>query len=40
MTLESTQPLKKLVSEIFLGGGKGLPVREADKLTAFCEPIV
>jgi hypothetical protein len=35
----SIQPLKEM-SARNLPGGKGRPVRKADKLTAICEPIV
>jgi hypothetical protein len=38
MGLGSTQPLTE-VSTRNLPGGKGWPVREADNLTAICEPI-
>jgi hypothetical protein len=36
--LGSTQPLTEM-STRYLPGGKGLPAREADNLTAVCEPI-
>jgi hypothetical protein len=39
MTLGSTQPLKEMSTRNFLGG-KGLPARKADNLTAISEPIV
>jgi hypothetical protein len=39
MALGSTQPLTEM-STRNLPGGKGLPAREADNLTAICEPIV
>jgi hypothetical protein len=39
MTLGSTQPLKEM-STRNLPGGNGRPAREADNLTAICEPIV
>jgi hypothetical protein len=39
MALGSTQPLTEM-STRNLTGGKGKPVREADNLTAICEPIV
>jgi hypothetical protein len=39
MALGSTQPLTEM-STRNLPGGKGRPVRKADKLTAICEPIV
>jgi hypothetical protein len=39
MALESTQPLTDM-STSNLPGGKGLPVRKADNLTAVCEPTV
>jgi hypothetical protein len=38
MALGSTQPLKKLVPGILLGG-KGLPARRVDNLAAICERI-
>jgi hypothetical protein len=39
MALGSTQPLTEM-STRDLTGGKGRPAREADNLTAICEPIV
>jgi hypothetical protein len=39
MALGSTQPLTEMSTKN-LPGGKGLPARKADNLTAFCEPIV
>jgi hypothetical protein len=39
MALGLTQPLTEM-STRNLPGGKGRPAREADKLTAICEPIV
>jgi hypothetical protein len=39
MSLGSTQPLATM-SIRNLPGGKGRQMREADNLTAFCEPIV
>jgi hypothetical protein len=39
MTLGSTQLLTEM-STRYLSGGKGRPAREADNLTAICEPIV
>jgi hypothetical protein len=39
MALGSTQPLTE-TSTWNLSGGKERPAREADKLTAICEPIV
>jgi hypothetical protein len=39
MALASTQPLTEM-STRNLPGGKGLPARNADNLTAICEPIV
>jgi hypothetical protein len=39
MALESTQPLTDM-SIGNLPGGKGLPARKADNITAICEPIV
>jgi hypothetical protein len=39
MALGSTQPLTEM-STRNLPGGKGRAVREADNLTAICEPIV
>jgi hypothetical protein len=39
MALGSTQPLTEMSTKN-LPGGKGRPVREADNLTAICEPIV
>jgi hypothetical protein len=39
MALGSTQPLTEM-STRNLPGGKGWPVRKADKLTAICEPIL
>jgi hypothetical protein len=39
MALGSTQPLTEM-STRNLPGGKGLPARNADILTAICEPIV
>jgi hypothetical protein len=39
MALGSTQPLTEM-STRNLSGGKGRPAREADNLTAICEPIV
>jgi hypothetical protein len=39
MALESTKPLTEM-STRNLPGGKGRPAREADNLTAICEPIV
>jgi hypothetical protein len=39
MTLGSTQPLTEM-STRNLPGGKVRPAREADNLTAICEPIV
>jgi hypothetical protein len=38
MALESTQPLAEM-STRNLPGGKGQPAREADNLSAICEPI-
>jgi hypothetical protein len=38
MALGSTQPLSEM-STRNLPGGKGLPVRKFDNLTAICEPI-
>jgi hypothetical protein len=40
MTLELTQPLTKWVAGIFLGIKGGWPAREAENLTAICEPVV
>jgi hypothetical protein len=41
MVLESTQPLTEMSTRTFPGGGaKRPPAREADNLTAICEPIV
>jgi hypothetical protein len=40
MTLELTQPLKEMSTNIFFGGGKAWPERKTDNLTAICEPIV
>jgi hypothetical protein len=37
--LGSTQPLTEMSARNF-PGGKGRPAREADNLTAICEPIV
>jgi hypothetical protein len=37
--LGSTQPLTEMITRN-LPGSKGRPVREADNLTAICEPIV
>jgi hypothetical protein len=39
MSLGSTQPLTEM-STRNLPGGKGRSAREADNLTAICEPIV
>jgi hypothetical protein len=39
MALGSTQPLTEMSARNF-PGGKGRPAREADNLTAICEPIV
>jgi hypothetical protein len=39
MALGSTQPLTEMSTRNF-PGGKGCPVRDADNLTAICEPIV
>jgi hypothetical protein len=39
MALGSTQPLTEM-STRNIPGGKGLPARKADNLTAICEPIV
>jgi hypothetical protein len=39
MALGSTQPLTEMSTKI-LPGGKVRPEREADNLTAICEPIV
>jgi hypothetical protein len=39
MALGSTQPLTDMCTRN-LTGGKGRPAREADNLTAICEPIV
>jgi hypothetical protein len=39
MALGSTQPVSE-ISTRYLPGGKGRPAREADNLTAICEPIV
>jgi hypothetical protein len=39
MALGSTQPLTEMCTKN-IPGGKGLPAREADNLTAICEPIV
>jgi hypothetical protein len=39
MALGSTQPLTEM-STRNLPGGKGRPAREADNLTAICEPTV
>jgi hypothetical protein len=39
MALGSTQSLTEM-STRNLSGGKGLPTRNADNLTAICEPIV
>jgi hypothetical protein len=39
MTLGSSQPLTEM-STRNLTGGKGIPARRADNLTAICEPIV
>jgi hypothetical protein len=39
MALGSTQPLTEMNARNF-PGDKGRPVREADNLTAICEPIV
>jgi hypothetical protein len=39
MALGPTQPLTEM-STRNLPGGKGLPARGADNLTAICEPIV
>jgi hypothetical protein len=38
MALGSTQPLTE-ISTRNLSGGKGRPAREADNLTAICEPV-
>jgi hypothetical protein len=38
MALGSTQPLKEMSTRNLLGG-KGLPARKTDNLTAVCEPI-
>jgi hypothetical protein len=41
MSLGLTQPLTEMSTmNLNLPGGKGLPVRKADNLTAICEPIV
>jgi hypothetical protein len=39
MALKSTQPVTEM-STTNLSGGKGRPVRKADKLTAVCDPNV
>jgi hypothetical protein len=39
MALGSTQPLTKMIPEMFLWG-KERPARKVDKLTAICEPMV
>jgi hypothetical protein len=39
MALGSTQPLTEMSTKK-IPGGKGLPARKADNLTAICEPIV
>jgi hypothetical protein len=39
MALGSTYPLTEMSTGNILGGN-GRPAREADKLTAICEPIV
>jgi hypothetical protein len=39
MILGLTHPVTE-ISTRNLAGGKGLPARKADKLTAICEPIV
>jgi hypothetical protein len=39
MALGSTQPLTEMNTRS-LPGGKGRPAREADNVTAICEPIV
>jgi hypothetical protein len=39
MAVGSTQPLIEM-STRNLSGGKGRPARNADKLTAICEPII
>jgi hypothetical protein len=39
MALGSTHPLTEMSTKD-LAGGKGRPAREADNLTAICEPIV
>jgi hypothetical protein len=39
MALGSTQPLTEMSTSNF-PGGKGRPARDADNLTAICEPIV
>jgi hypothetical protein len=39
MNLGSTQPLEELRTRD-IPGGKGRPAREADNLTAICEPTV
>jgi hypothetical protein len=39
MAVGSTQPLTEMSTKNLIGG-KGLPAREADNLTAICEPII
>jgi hypothetical protein len=39
MALGSTKPLTEISTRNLLGG-EGWPAREADNLTAICEPIV
>jgi hypothetical protein len=39
MALGSTQPITEMITRN-LPEGKGRPAREADNLTAICEPIV
>jgi hypothetical protein len=40
MAQTSTQPLTEMSTRNLPGGGGGRPAREADNLTAICEPIV